>query len=141
LTFEVSQTEAQVGDTIVVTATFENLSGRRLRVQGHSPPITNLRQMISIAVISENCDRLDWWFFAVAGPIRRVTLRRGAIIEVRKEFIAREEGNFIAYAMSSFSIGRATHTDRIRNEERRVRIGRVSEDVRIKIQGENNNEN
>ncbi|MCL2862254.1 MAG: hypothetical protein FWE22_07590 [Firmicutes bacterium] len=141
LTFEVSQTEARVGDTIVATATFENLSGRRIRVQGMPPFQRNIEDLLVFAIIPEYVGRGHYNFFPVAGRIRQLTLRRNAVIEKQREFVIGEEIDHVAFARFSFSQGRETHTSQIHQEEERVWVRIISEEIKIIIQGENTNEN
>jgi len=140
LTVEVNKNQAKVGDTIIVTATLENLSGRDLRVQAATPSMRNLENILLVRIAPEHITR-DLVFTNEAGPVRRNTFSNGAKIERQTEVIITEEINHFVVADVFFSIGRANRVERFCSEENRTWVHFVSEEIIITIQGENHNEN
>jgi len=135
LTIEVDKTEARVGDTVVATARFENLSGRDLRVQAGTPSIQELEGVLNVVIVPDNFLR-DPIFDDSGGRIPRRTLRAGAVITRQTEVIISEELYHIAFARVFFSIGRQSDAGRISQEQNRTWVHIVSEEIAITIQGD-----
>ncbi|MCL2862255.1 MAG: hypothetical protein FWE22_07595 [Firmicutes bacterium] len=122
LTLEVSQTEARVGDTIVATATFENLSGRRLRLVTSSSPIL----LVSVFHSEEEVR------FSRFMDRRNSFLRRNAVIERTIEWTAKIEGVFYVVDDIQLTIVRRFNDPL----DYWTQISMTSERIKITIQGE-----
>ncbi|MCL2555919.1 MAG: hypothetical protein FWE03_02715 [Firmicutes bacterium] len=92
-----------VGDTVTVTAAFENLSGRRLRVRGMDAAIENLEEFIMIMIVPYG-QKVGFFPRPVGGRIRRFTLRRGVAVEIEKSQHFRYLGVYQVHAAVAFLI-------------------------------------
>jgi hypothetical protein len=120
LTVTVDKTEAVVGETVTVTAIFENISGQNIRVQGWSA-----RQKLDDILIPVCIpDRPDFsaGIGGTAGFIPRRTFRKDASIKRQITCVIEESTNHNAYAVVLFSVGKEHQLIEVRSETVRITV-------------------
>ncbi|MCL2255348.1 MAG: hypothetical protein FWC11_00635 [Firmicutes bacterium] len=98
LTLEVSQTEARVGDVIVVTATFENLSGRDIPVRTRLHGLDYFGNVNNVLQIVAWTERTEWIYITLPGRPPRTIFQKDAFIKIQRTFVIREQENYIVQA-------------------------------------------
>ncbi|MCL2861940.1 MAG: hypothetical protein FWE22_05985 [Firmicutes bacterium] len=125
LTLEVSQTEGRVGDTIVATATFENLSGRNIRARTRLHNLDyfgNVNNFLQLGALPETVYREMYRGSATLStrtPQR--TLQRDAFLKRKTEFAIFKQEDYLVIARVVFNYGRRNET--ILMKEIRINIG------------------
>ena len=106
LTITVSETEVRIGDTVEVTATFKNLSGRDIRIRMPARDMRRLEDLVLIGIFRER-EGVDYRFDFLLGtrPRCRRTLRKDEIITNTIEFHIEEQINYVVLAAVFFSVG------------------------------------
>jgi len=110
LTITVDKTEAKVGDTITVTATLENLSGRNIHIRKKPSDRRKLKDMIAIGFFPES-EEYYWSTNPVSGLSNRITIKKDTVIILTKEFIIEESENYVTDAVIIFFVGKGYKTD------------------------------
>ena len=105
LTIQVDKTEAIVGDTVKVTVRLENLSGRDIPIQMSHPKSKVLEDMISIRLFQENEEHL-FVETSVGGPLRKLTIKKDAVITRTAEFQIDDSVNYEAASLVVFYTGK-----------------------------------
>jgi len=104
LTIEVDKTEVQVGDTVTVTATFKNLSGRDIPIR-ISPWKTSIKAQVEDLIYIELYDENGNYRVAepdLGGTYGKRTIKKGAVIQYTEQFIVEGDSDRWAYAGISF---------------------------------------
>jgi len=123
LTIEVDKTEARVGDTVVATARFENLSGRDLRVYTRKHPIRAPEYLLQVFERTESSKIIEDATNFSRNRIPRFTIKKDMIFENQIEFAVENQENYIVRASVGFRLGRE-------------QIVSIFEEIAITIQGD-----
>ena len=105
LTVAVDKTEAAVGDTIEITATFKNLSGRDIRIQTPFISLKKLEYMIAAGLFPENQD-YGFSFFLEEGSLLKTTIKKDTVLTRMLNHSIDECVNYIAIARIEFCVGK-----------------------------------
>ena len=105
LTVTVDKTEARVGDTVTVTATFENLSGRNIWVRAGSPSVKRLEDVLQLGAWQEYRN-VAFGVYDDGGLLLRWRFKKDAVIEKQMEIVIQELSDYVASAAVIFRVGR-----------------------------------
>ena len=133
LEIEVDKTEAKIGDTITVTATFRNLTGKKLPVVFHDRYDRNrskIEHIIHIALVGEDTD-FEWAFTDEWFRPSRKTLQKDTILTTTKSYIIDSQVDHIACAIASFYVGSATSDKHFITEN--TGVGIESNQIKINV--------
>ncbi|MCL2861559.1 MAG: hypothetical protein FWE22_04015 [Firmicutes bacterium] len=109
-----SQTTASVGDTIILTATFKNLSGRNIRIQfichsryidGHTVQLRRVEQLLTVRFAPYDVFFPMGYCAKFYSSPRRRTLRRGAVIQHTREVYIEDTKDYMGIARFYFRAG------------------------------------
>lgn len=104
LIVKADKTEVSVGDTIKVTATLKNLSGRNICIQMSHPDYKKLEDMILIGLFEEGTEH-EFVVTDIGGPRRKMRIKKDAVITRLMEFHIDKTENYDAVSSVVFYTG------------------------------------
>jgi len=100
LTITVDKTELRVGDTIEVTVTFKNLSGRKHRI---IHPAGDIMSMVSLKFVPKGEELSFGWVLESSSDV----MEKSAVLEDKFSWEVRESGEYCMAACAYFRIVRS----------------------------------